>query len=59
MKKEKSTFARVMEFAGQKRSGYWGSVLLALIGAAFQILPFYMVGRMLQKILSGDQDLRG
>ena len=59
MKKEKSTFARVMEFAGQKRSRYLGSVLLALIGAAFQILPFYVVGRMLQKLLSGDQDLRG
>ena len=40
MKKEKGTFGWVFTFAGQKKSGYIASVILAVIGAVFQILPF-------------------
>ena len=59
MKKEKSTFGWVFTFAGQKRSGYIASVILAVIGAAFQILPFFVMARVIGKLMSGNKDLSG
>ena len=57
--KEKSTFAWIMEFAGQKRSCYIASVVLALMGSICQILPFLVVARVIQKLLSGNVELSG
>ncbi len=59
MKKEQSTFGWIMAFAGQKRSGYIASVLFAVAGAAFQILPFFVMARVVGKLLAGDRDLPG
>ena len=59
MKKEKSTFGWIFTFAGQKRSGYIASVILAVIGAAFQILPFFVMARVIGKLLAGNKDLAG
>ena len=59
MKKEKSTFGWVFTFAGQKKSGYFASVIFAVIGAAFQILPFFVMAQIIQKLLSGNKDLAG
>ena len=52
MQKEKSTFGWVFAFAGQRRSGYIPSVCLAVIGAAFQILPFFVMARVIGKAKS-------
>lgn len=54
MQKEKSTFGWVFAFAGQKRLGYISSVLLAVIGAAFQILPFFVMASVIGKLLAGN-----
>ena len=59
MKKEKSVFGWVFTFAGQKKSGYIASVIFAVIGAAFQILPFFMMAQVTQKLLAGNKDLTG
>lgn len=59
MKKEKSTFSWIFTFAGQKKSGYIASVILAVIGAAFQILPFFVMARVIGKLLAGNKDLAG
>ena len=59
MKKEKSTFGWVFTFAGQKKTGYIASVLLAVFGAAFQILPFFVMARVIEKLLAGDKSLAG
>ena len=59
MKQEKSTFGWVFTFAGQKKSGYIASVAFAVIGAAFQILPFFVMARVIGKLLAGNQDLSG
>lgn len=59
MQKEKSTFGWVFTFAGQKKSGYIASVCLAIIGAAFQILPFFVMAKVIGKLLAGNQDLPG
>lgn len=59
MKKEKGTFGWVFTFAGQKKSGYIASVIFAVIGAAFQILPFFVMAQIIGKLLSGNKDLTG
>ena len=59
MKKEKGTFGWVFTFAGQKRSSYIASVIFAVIGAAFQILPFFVMAQVIQKLLSGNKELTG
>lgn len=57
MKKEKSTFGWIFTFAGSKKSGYIISVCLAVIGAAFQILPFFVMARIISKLLTGNKNL--
>ena len=59
MKKDKGTFGWIFTFAGQKRSGYIASVIFAVIGAAFQILPFFVMAQVIVKLLSGNKDLAG
>ena len=57
MQKEKGTFGWVFTFAGQKKSGYIASVVFAVIGAAFQILPFFVMAQVIGKLLAGNKDL--
>ena len=59
MKEKKGTFGWVFAFAGQKKSGYIASVCLAAVGAAFQILPFFVMANILGKLLGGNRDLPG
>ena len=59
MKEKKSTFGWIFSFAGQKKSGYIASVILAVIGAAFQILPFFVMAQVIGKLLAGNKDLAG
>ena len=59
MKKEKGTFGWVFAFAGQKKSGYIASVVLAVAGAAFQMLPFLVMARVIAKLLAGNRDMNG
>ena len=59
MKKEKGTFGWVFTFAGQKKSGYISSVIFAIIGAAHQILVFFVMAQVIQKLLAGNKDLAG
>ena len=59
MKKEKGAFGWVFTFAGQKRSGYIVSVIFAVIGAAFQILPFFVMAGVIGRLLAGNKDLAG
>ena len=59
MQAKKSTFGWIFTFAGQKRSGYIASVIFAVIGAVFQILPFFVMARVIGKLLEGNRDLSG
>ena len=56
---KKDTFNWVFTFAGQKKSGYIASVCLAIVGAVFQILPFFVMARVIGKLLAGNKDLAG
>ncbi len=57
MEKEKGTFGWIFTFAGQKKSGYIASVIFAVIGAFFQILPFFVMAQVIGKLLAGNKDL--
>ena len=59
MKKEKGTFGWIFTFAGQKKSGYIASVCLAVIGAAFQIMPFFVMAKIIGRLLAGNRNLTG
>ena len=59
MQKEKSTFGWIFTFAGQKKSGYIASVCLAVAGAVFQILPFFVMAQIIGKLLAGNKDITG
>ena len=56
---QKETFGQIFAFAGQKRAGYIRSVIFAVIGAVFQILPFFVMARVTGKLLGGNRDLVG
>ena len=56
---QKSTFDWIFTFAGQKRSGYIASVIFAVIGAVFQILPSFVMARVIGKLLAGNRELSG
>lgn len=51
--KEKGTVSWILSFAGQKKGYYIGAVLLAIIGAVFQILPFFLIYRIVEELLAG------
>ena len=57
MEKKKNTFSWIFTFAGQKKSKYIASVCLAAAGAAFQILPFFVMAQVIGKLLAGDKNL--
>ena len=59
MQTKKSTFGWILTFAGQKRSGYIASVIFAVLGAAFQMLPFFVMASVIGKLLAGDRALSG
>lgn len=59
MKKNKSTFGWIMEFAGQKRKFYLFSVICAVIGAVSQIIPFLVAVHIVGKLLNGDMNFQG
>ncbi len=59
MKKEKSTFAWIMDFAGRKKPYFILSVICAIIGAICQMLPFLMIAHIVQKLLGGNMNLQG
>ena len=57
--KQKSPAAWIMEFAGQKKSRYVLSVILAICGSICQVLPYLVMARVIQKLLSGDANFAG
>ena len=50
-------FGRLIEFARPHKTGYIVSVVLAVLGVAFGIVPYFATARMTIELLSGNQDL--
>ena len=54
--KKRSPFSWIFEFAGEKRIYYILSVLFSLVGAVCQVLPFYVVAKIIKNLLEGEMD---
>ena len=50
-------FGRLVEFARPHKTGYIISVVLAVLGVAFGIVPYFATARMTIELLSGNRDL--
>lgn len=50
-------FGRLIEFARPHKTGYIVSVVLAVLGVAFGIVPYFATARMTIELLSGNRDL--
>ena len=57
MQAKKSTLGWILAFAGQKKKRYIASVCLTVTGAAFQILPFFVMARVIGRLLAGSREL--
>lgn len=53
--KKRSTFSIIMEWAGQKRSLYVGSILLAAVSVVAKILPYFWIGMLINSLIGGER----
>ena len=54
--KKKSLIGWIMEFANTKRSLYVASVILATCGVICSMIPYYFVGRIVQKLFAHERE---
>lgn len=54
--KKKSLIGWIMEFANTKRSLYVASVILAICGVICSMIPYYFVGRIVQKLFAHERE---
>ena len=55
--KERSPMSWVFEFAGSHKSQYIASILLALVGVAFSIAPYFIIADIVRNLIAGTGDL--
>ena len=56
--KNKSLFDYIFEYAGEYKAQYIKSLVLALIGVAFSLVPFIIMGYMVKILLNGERDFK-
>lgn len=54
--KERSTMSWLAEFAGEKKSLYFASVIFAIIGVVCSVVPYIIMGDMVAKLIGGNRD---
>ena len=55
-KKQKGIMDYIFQFAGEYKSSYIKSIVYAVIGVAFSLAPYILMGDMVKKLLSGDRN---
>lgn len=55
--KNKSTFGWILEFASTHKKLYSISILVAALGVFCGIVPYFFMGDMIQKLISGNRDM--
>jgi ATP-binding cassette subfamily B protein len=53
---KKSSLARLAEFAGPRRANYIASVILAVLGVACSMIPYFAVSRIVIRLIEGERD---
>ncbi len=57
-KKKKSTVGWILTWAGQKKSDYVWSVILAIANVVFRIIPYFMIADVVKMFLDEEKDLQ-
>ena len=56
--KKKSPVSWILEWAGQKKSAYVGSVLMAIVSVVFKIIPYFIIADVVKLFLNGEKNLK-
>lgn len=54
--KQKVILDYIFQFAGEYKGSYIKSIVFAVVGVAFSLAPYALMGDMVKKLLSGEQD---
>lgn len=54
--KSKSIFYYIFKFAGDRKNKYIQTVLWALMGVIFSLLPYVIMGKMVRQLLEGERN---
>lgn len=54
--KQKGILDYIFQFAGEYKGSYIKSIVFAVVGVAFSLAPYALMGDMVKKLLSGEQD---
>lgn len=52
--KQKGLLDYILKFAGEDKKNYIKSVMLALVGVMFSLLPYLLMGDMVRKLMEGE-----
>lgn len=55
-KKQKGILDYIFQFAGEYKGAYIKSLVFAIVGVAFSLAPYALMGDMVKKLLSGERD---
>ena len=53
--KKRSAAGWILEWAGQKRSAYVWSVVLAVLNVVFKIIPYFIIADVVKLFLDGNR----
>lgn len=56
--KKKSAVSWILEWAGQKRSAYVWSVVLAVGNVIFKIIPYFIIANVVTMFLDGSKEFK-
>lgn len=56
MNKKRGLLSWVLEFAGRKKSYYFGSVTLAILGVATSFIPYLLIADIVKNLLDNNKD---
>ena len=56
--KKRSTISWILEWAGQKRSAYAWSVVLAVGNVIFKIIPYFVIADIVKMFLNSNQEFK-
>ena len=54
--KKRGLLSWVLEFAGRKKAYFGGSVILAMLGVAASFVPYLIIAKIVEQLLSGNRD---
>lgn len=57
MQKEKSSLSWIMQWAGTHKVLYIVSVILAVFNVIFKMIPYFIIGDIVSKLVNGENNL--